>query len=355
MSIASPSISLERLIELAPPATEQWIAIADAVLQALEGEGPDAGHLRLDMSDIRVNAAGEVEIARRQRAPAKNADEAGVQALGHLICNSLGGLTGTSALGEPLIFVTLDALAIGALGRTAAAARPNFRRQLVALTSESNVAARRHELAALVTRIHRGDVPRLHREGPIPRPRRRALSAPSIGGLATMIVATLALLVLVSSGFLAPAHPHTRQAPVIAPLPSTDLSVLPPTPIPTDAPVAIPPAPAPSSAGIMRSVSLSLTPSCSVGGRCTGTVELHFAGGHGPTPLAWSVRFYDSCGGPASNLSTGAFTAPAGWNTVIAQTSFELAPSGHRGWLIVVSSSPAEVGSPALDVGGPIC
>ena len=355
MSIASRSISLERLIELAPPAPEQWVAIADVLLRALDREGVAAAHFRLDARDVRVTAAGDVEIASQQRLPTDSADEAGVQAIGHLAFEGLRGPDGTAASADPIVMVTLQALALGALGRTAPAAVNSLRARLTTLTSESTLATRREELAAVVQQIHRGALPVKRREPVAALPGRLQHSTALAGAFAAGIAAAAVLLILGSTAFLGAqpvtTRPHAAPRQLAPQEPTVEATPIPPPPTPS----LTPPGPAPASAGLIRSVSLSVASSCVPSARCSGTVKLLFAGGRGPTGLAWSVLFYDRCEIPPKTLANGRFSAPAGWNTVISDSSFVLPPTSHRGWLVVVTSTPAEAASAPIEVAGPSC
>jgi hypothetical protein len=352
-SIDSRSISLERLIELAPPGVEQWVAIADELLQALQSEGAAAGQLRLDAGDIRVTTGGEVEIATRERSPTDSAEDAGVQAVGRLVSEALP-LGDESA--DPIVLVTFQALAMGALGRTPAAAAQGLRSQLAGLTSRDSVAARRDELGAIVDRIRRGSIA-VAQPSPAGPPRLRFSRTLVLGAaFATVAVAALVLGLPGASTVLAPAA-HSRIQPTqpVAQVPIVAPASIPAVPAPTPTMDVRPPAPAPASAGPLHSVALSTPAPCAPGLRCSGTVTLGFTGGYGSTALAWSVLFYDSCDSQPSTVAKGSFAAPAGWNTVIAQNSFVLAPSAHRGWLVVVTSNPAQAASKAVDVAGPSC
>jgi hypothetical protein len=355
MSIASRSISLERLIELAPPDPGQWVAITDVLLRALQLEGAASAGLRLDARDVRVTVTGDVEIVSQQRLPTDSADAAGVQAVGHLAFEALGGPDGTAVSSDPIVMVTLHALALGALGRTAPTAVTSLRARLTALTSESTLATRREELAAVVEQIHRGVLPLNRRESvPVP-PGRLQRSTTVAGAVAASIAAAAALFIIGSTAFLGaqPVAPRPPAAPRQVALQEPTIEATPNPP--TAAPSLTAPSPAPPSAGLIRSVLLSVASSCLPSARCTGTVELRFAGGHGPTAFAWTVLFYDPCETTPMTVANGGFSAPAGWNTVIADNSFVLPPTSHRGWLIVVTTTPAEAASAPVEIMGPSC
>ena len=353
MSIASRSISLERLIELAPPDPGQWVAITDVLLRALQLEGAASAGLRLDARDVRVTVAGDVEIVSQQRLPTDSADAAGVQAVGHLAFEALGGPDGTAVSSDPIVMVTLHALALGALGRTAPTAVTSLRARLTALTSESTLANRREELAAVVEQIHRGVLPLNRRESVAVPPGRPQRSTTVAGAVAASIAAAAALFIIGSTAFLGAQPVARRPAPrqVARQEPTIEATPNPPT----AAPSLTAPSPAPPSAGLIRSVLLSVASSCVPSTRCTGTVELRFAGGHGATAFAWTVLFYDRCETKPMTVANGGFGAPAGWNTVIADNSFVLPPTSHRGWLIVVTTTPAQAASAPVEVMGPSC
>src|SRR5438552_10817172 len=189
-STGARSVSLERVIELSRLTPGQAVAIAQELLRALEREGPTATAVTLEARDVRVTADGAVEIVNRDRPPAGSDDDAGVQAVGQLACQALEAGSATPA--DPLVEVALQALAMGALGRSPAGASEQLGSQLRALTSDAQLRQERDELAGLVQRIQRRGI-----AGPVPKqPAGRAGKSTRFGGLVAGLAMAAAVLAL---------------------------------------------------------------------------------------------------------------------------------------------------------------
>jgi hypothetical protein len=341
------SVSLQRLLELTPLSPAEVVYVTLAVLHQLpENQGAE---LWLPTPrDVRITDEGAVLVDGHSLSPPAAGADA-VSAVGQMLVPAL-------AAQDPLLEVALDSLAMGALGRAPAGAALALSHQLPGLASPDARAQARADLAAFVRRLHAPGVQ---------PPLRQPSSASSVDGgpqppralIGAGVVMLVILAILMSiTGVGAPSADPKVATSAPAPAPSALQPAVAPTPLPAPAATAVAYVPpAPPSLGRMRGVALNPGGNCQVGGRCSATVDMRFAGAGSPTALAWKIVFYDGCDGTWSPLENGSFAAPAGWNHVISDASVAVPASLHRGRLVAVTSSPNAVASDPVEVSGPDC
>ncbi|MEP7105775.1 MAG: hypothetical protein ABI838_08010 [Chloroflexota bacterium] len=339
------SVSLQRLIELTPLDPAEAVYIALSLLQALEAASNEPNEVLPGASHVRITAAGKVLLDERAvPSPAFRADA--VMAVGQMLLPA-------QAARDPLVEVALDSLAMGAFGRTPEAAAAALRQQLAGLAAPEMLEGAQDNLGAFVRQLHTtgAENPAPPAEDPAMDPR-DVMPAGLIGaGVVVLTVLAVALSIAGPAGARAPAAGGPRPTPAAAS--ATPEPVAAPTaPVAASTPAFVPPAPA--AAGRMRGVTMTLGEPCQAGGSCATTVELRFAGGGAPTPLAWRVLLYDGCDGSSRALANGSYQAPAGWNRVLSEASVSI-PGAHGGKLVVVTISPDAVASEPVEVAGPAC
>jgi hypothetical protein len=339
-------VSLQRLLELTPLSPAEVVYVTLALLQELPGNQGEDVQL-LTPADIRITDEGAVLLTER-RAPAPSANDADVvSSVGRMLLPSL-------AAQDPIVEVALDALAMGALGRTPATAAVALSHQLPGLASPDVLAQARADLGAYVRRLHAPGLDPPLRQAPHadgvdggPQPPTALIGA----GVVVLVILAIIMSITGSGGL---SQPRKAATSGVVPAPSLFVPTAEPTSLPTPTPVAYVP-PAPPALGRMRGVALTPGGSCQVGGRCAATVDLRFAGAGAPTALAWRIVFYDACDGTSRQLGAGSFAAPAGWNHVVSDASVSVPPNLHGGRLVAVTSTPDAVASDPVEVVGPGC
>jgi len=175
-----------------------------------------------------------------------------------------------------------------------------------------------------------------------PSPRRDAAGAVKAS---TVLVASLAGLVLLIAGFAGYTLYHRHQLQVAAtPPPHTST----PTPAPTAAPSL-----APSSAGPIASVVLTTDQvgSCSPGQPCQVQVRVNYSSGS--NAAAWNFYIVNLCTQKVTQVGSGGEDAP--FPEYVYADSTVAIPAGTNLELIAKTTAPAVAASAPMKIGPGTC
>ncbi len=363
-------LSLQRLLQAAPPTVSQVAAIGAVLLERVAGlEEAGDGHGSLTAQAVEIRPGGRLVVVP-PRQPHRDPGQEGtdVRAVGRILCEALGPSLGRDADAlallpgdSAMVLITAEALANGALGRTAAGASLGFRQRLARLTTPEQLDSSLRELAATAIELQ-------SRPQRVPAPAgtgtdttRSSLAGPRpgsgagyrvalLGAIAFCLLAGVGVIVV---GSLAPGGRVSGSPPAVAP--GADRTVPAPLPKSGSRPTpAVVPAYGPPAAGGVRQVSFS-SPGCSPGAACPVTVEISFAPGRRPVEVDWSVMTFARCSGAEQLVPGGRFLAPAGWNRAILTGLIRTPSTGGPIALVALTDQPDRAAAPALEIGPPDC